>query len=473
MLPEDSINNNDLQEIIIPGGPAATFVYIPDTITVHLGSPEEEATNVTVNFIDYVKNVASSELYPTWPESAIRANIHAIVSIALNRVVLQWYGSRGYNFDITNSTQYDQSYVHNRGIFDNISKITDEIFNQYIIRGNQVLPLFTQYCDGRLSQCDGMYQWGSVDLANVGYTPMEILKYYYGDNISIVTDVPVGNNGLSYPGKPMKYGDSSILVLRHQLGINRISENFPAIPKIAPIDGYFGESMIEAVSEFQRIFNLPVTGIIDQATFYKMRYIYIAVTKVSELTTAGSIFEEVIERTQDVLLQGDTRPRVTLLQYFLIVLSLFYDSIPEVQITGIFDSQTRLAVIEFQKTMGLPVTGIVDLETWNIMYRTILGIFEALPAQAVFLPYVREHGIEYRLGLGTDYPGIFLIQEMLSFISLAVPAIPHVNINGMYDQNTENAVIAFQNIFGLEPTGVVDAATWNELTRVYREQRYI
>ena len=216
---------------------------------------------------------------------------------------------------------------------------------------------------------------------------------------------------------------------------------------------------------------MPVTGIIDQATFYKIRYIYIAVSKISELTTVESIFEE-IERTQDTLLQGDTRPRVTILQYFLIVLSLFYDSIPEVLITGIFDSQTRLAVIEFQKTMGLPVTGIVDLESWNILYRTILGIFKALPAQTVFLPFVREHGIEYSLGLGTDYPGIFFIQQMLSFISLAEPSIPPINTNGIYDQTTKNAVIAFQNIFGLEPTGVVDAATWNELTRVYREQRY-
>ena len=460
------------EQYVIPGGLPTNFVTIPEYITVHLGRPDDPAENVTVNFIDYIKNVASSELYPTWPENALRANIHAIVSVALNRYVLQWYRARGYDFDITNSTQHDQAFVNNRGIFDNISRISDEIFNDYIIRNGQVLPLFTTFCDGRVSKCDGLYQWGTVDLAEQGYTPMEILKYYYGDNISLVENAPVGGLGLSYPGEPLKPGDSSIILMRQQLGLNRIADNFPALPKIYPTDGYYGESTIMTVMEFQRIFNLPITGIIDEATFYKIRQIFVAVSKLSELAAVGSIYEEIIEVTQGTLLQGDIRPRVELLQYFLDVLSSFYSYIPSVAFTGIFDQQTRAAVLEFQKVMGLPMTGIVDMNTWDLMFSTILGIFNTIPPQEVYLPFLRYPGAVYEKGQGMEQPGVFIIQEMLSYISLIIPTIPPINEQGVFGDETEKAVIAFQQMFGLEPTGIVDETTWNEIARIYREQRF-
>lgn len=470
----NTVNNtqNNNEQITIPGGTPAYFVTIPEYITVHLGNPDEEAENVTVPFIDYIKNVASSELYPTWPENALRANIHAIISVALNRVVLEWYKSRGYNFDITNSTQYDQAYVQNRGVYDNINKITDEIFNQYVVRDGQVLPLFTTFCDGRISQCDGLYQWGSVDLANLGYYPMDILKYYYGDDISIKTNAPVGGVGLSYPGEPLKLGDSSLVVLRQQLGLNRISANFPAIPKISPVSGYFDESTEKAVKAFQNIFNLPVTGIIDQATFYKIRQIYVAVTKLSELTATGSIYEEIYEITKRILIQDDIRPSITYLQYILDVLSLYYNNIPHIFYTGIFDEQTRQGVIEFQKIMGLPATGIVDMDTLNKLYDSIRSIFNSLPPEEIYLPYLRYPGIEFRKGFGLERPSVSIIQQMLSYISLVIPSIPPVPENGIFDEETEKAVIAFQTMFGLEPTGTVNETTWNELVRVYREQRY-
>jgi len=468
-----SVNNpNQNQGLVVPGGPPTYFVTIPEYITVHLGNPDEDAENVTVPFIDYIKNVASSELYPTWPEDALRANIHAIVSVALNRYVLEWYRSRGYDFDITNSTQFDQAYVQNRGIFDNISQITDEIFNQYVTRDGQVIPLYTTFCDGRISQCNGLYQWGTVDLANRGYSPLDILKYYYGTNISIVENTPVGGTGLTYPGEPLKPGDSSILVLRQQLGLNRISDNFPAIPKIVPADGYYGESTEAAVRQFQRTFNLPVTGIIDQATFYKIRQIYVAVTKLSELTATGSIYEQINEIAKNVLLQGDIRPSVGILQYFLDVLSLYYGNIPTIAYTGIFDEQTRQGVIEFQKAMGLPPTGVVDSETWTRLYDAVRGIFNTLPPENVYLPNLGFPGTEYHIGAGLEQPGVFIIQQMLDYISLVIPAIPPTPENGIFDEQTERAVIAFQTMFGLPPTGIVDEATWNELVRVYREQRY-
>ncbi|MFA9423592.1 MAG: peptidoglycan-binding protein, partial [Sedimentibacter sp.] len=323
------------------------------------------------------------------------------------------------------------------------------------------------------SQCNGMYQWGSVDLANAGYTPLEILQYYYGNDISIVTTAPVGESGLSYPGEPIKLGDSSITILRIQLGLNRISKNFPAMPEITPVDGYFGQSTEAAVMEFQKIFNLPVTGIIDQLTFYKMRYIYVSVSKVSELVAEYSVLVDTIEITKDILLQGDVRPRVVLLQFFINILSIYYDTIPEVIITGIFDSQTRNGVIEFQKTMGLTETGIVNPENWDIMYKMILDIFETLPADDVYLPYIPYPARDYEKGYGTEQPGVFIIQVMLSYISLLTPSIPKIEVNGIFDEKTESAVIAFQNLAGIEPTGLVNEATWIELTRVYRDLRYI
>lgn len=471
----NSINSNKnikIAQNIIPGGPPIPFITIPNYITVHLGQPNTDAENVTVPFVDYIKNVASSELYPTWPDNSLRANIHAIVSIAINRIYTEWYKVRGYNFDITNSTQYDQAYVHNRGIYDNINKITDEIFDEYIIRNGSVEPLFAEFCDGRNSQCDGMYQWGTVDLANLGYTPLEILKYYYGSDIKIVTNAPVSDVEENYPGEPVKLGDSSIAVLRMQLSLQRIAKNFPAIPKIDPINGYFGESTEAAVKEFQRIFNLPVTGIADKATWNKRRYIYAAVTKVVELSPEGTILQQVLEKTSGVLLEGDTRPRVGLLQYFLNLLSTYYSTIPDVNITYIFDHQTRDAVIEFQKTMGLPQTGIVDKETWDIIYKTILGIFRTLPPEYVYLPEFRYTSFDYRKGLGTDYPEVFIIQEILSYISTVESSIPKIEVNGIFDDATEQSVIAFQKMVGLEPTGIVDAITWNALLQKYRERRY-
>ncbi|MBQ5649615.1 MAG: spore cortex-lytic protein, partial [Clostridia bacterium] len=183
-------------------------VTVPETITVHLGRPTANAQNVTVPFADYIKNVASSEIYPTWPENAIRANVLAQISYALNRVYTEYYRSRGYEFDITNSTAFDQSYVPNRDIFENVSRIVDDVFNDYIVRQGQVQPLFAQYCDGREVSCSGLSQWGTVTLANNGLSPYEILQSYYGNDINIIFDAPIGNAEESYPGIPLRLGSA-------------------------------------------------------------------------------------------------------------------------------------------------------------------------------------------------------------------------------------------------------------------------
>ena len=216
---------------------------IPETVTVHLGRPEQAASNVTVSFPDYIKNVASSEIYPTWPESALRANIYAQISFALNRIYTEFYRSRGYDFDITNSTAFDQFFVPNRDIFENVSQIVDEIFNSYVVRQGSVEPLFTQYCNGTTSTCDGLSQWGTVPLANDGLTPYEILQTFYGNDIDIVTNVPVAAVTASVPPRPLRLGSTGNDVQSIQVRLNRISTNYPAIPKIEPANGVFAQEM--------------------------------------------------------------------------------------------------------------------------------------------------------------------------------------------------------------------------------------
>lgn len=457
-----------LQRITL--GPDIPVVAIPLNITVHLGLPEDDAENVTVPFRSYIKNVASNELYPTWPEDAIRANIYAIISIAMNRIYTEWYRSRGYSFDITNSTRFDQAYVHNSGVYDNISNIADTIIGQYIVREGQLQPYFAQFCDGRQTTCAGLHQWGTVDLADSGYSPLEILKYYYGDDIQIVTNAPFINVVDTYPGKPLQYGDSNRNVLRMQQHLERISTNFPGIPKINVIEGYFGDYTKAAVMEFQKIFKLPVTGIIDEATWYRIIRIFTAVTRLSELTGEGLLIREIERISSGVLVEGDVRPSVEIVQFALNILSAYYKTIPAVPITGIFDETTRIAIMEFQRTMGLPVRGVADLETLDVMYRTASGILDTLPTEQVFIPQVRWPGVIYSIGY--ESPGVYLLQEMLSYISLIVPGIPFIEPDGIFDLTTQNAVISFQTMEGIVPTGIVDEQTWNAILDVYRRQRF-
>jgi len=450
--------------------PASGIVTIPTTITVHLGSPDEEAENITVPYLEYIKNVGSSELYPTWPEDALRANIHAITSVAMNRIFTEWYRARGFDFDITNSTQYDQAFVPNRGIFDTISDIADEIFTQYIVREGQIQPLFAQFCDGRVSQCNGLQQWGTVDLANAGYTPIEILRYYYGEDIDIVTDAQVGYVTESYPGEPLMLGDSSMDVLTIQYSLDRIRLNYPALPQIEQISGYFDESTEAAVMAFQSVFNLPVTGVVDQATWYMIRNIYVAVTRLAELTAQGITLSQLTGITIETYLEGDIRPRVDLIQYALNVLSAYYPTIEGVAITGVFDEQTRQAVIEFQKTVNLEPTGVVDSATFEALTASLFGILDTLTPEAVYLPTIRWPGIVFYPG--DENPNIYIIQEMLSYISLVIPVIPYIEPSGVLDASTQQAVRTFQSTQGIEQTGIIDEETWNSIVDVYRQQRF-
>ncbi|HBC29718.1 MAG TPA: spore cortex-lytic protein [Clostridiales bacterium] len=449
--------------------PGLTQVVIPSAITVHLGAPDEPAENVTVPFLDYIKNVASSELYPTWPESALRANIYAITSIALNRIFTEWYRSRGYNFDITNDTRFDQAFVNNRGIFDSVSVLSDELFDSFITRQGQIEPLYAQFCDGRVSFCPGLLQWGSVALAQEGYTPYEILQYYYGTDINIQTDTPIAEAYETYPGIPLQLGDNNPYVLLMQIRLNTIATNYPAIQRIPNPAGTYDEATQAAVRQFQGIFNLPVTGIIDKSTWYEIRRIYAAVTRLAELTSRGIILSEIPEYTPTPGPE-EVVPRVQAVQYFLNVLSAYYNTIPTVDINGVLNTQTRTAIMEFQKTFNLPITGLVDEQTWTTMFNAVSGILNTLPPSVIALPALLWPGITYQLG--SEGPGVYLIQQYLSYIASVLEGIPPAEPDGIYGPRTELAVRTFQEYFGIDVTGVVDRYTWDRIVLIYRNLRF-
>lgn len=347
----------------------AILPYVPRTITVHMGAPDQWAENVTVNFPDYVKNVASSEIYPTWEPAAIRANVLAIISFALNRVYTEFYPSRGYDFQITASTAYDQKFIRGRNIFENISQIVDEIFNDYIRRQGFVEPLSAKFCNGTTTTCDGLSQWGSQSLAQEGYDDMEILRYYYGDNIELVVEAPIQDIQSSYPGTPLRLGSVGQEVVIVQTMLNRISQNYPAIPKIRPVIGAFDENTEAAVKEFQRIFNLTPDGIVGKATWYKMVYLYVGVTRLSELVSQGQTFFAVQFQFPGILREGSSGTEVEVLQYMLALLAEFDNSLSPLQMDGVFGPNTTRAVRSYQQMAGLAVDGVVGPATWNSIYR--------------------------------------------------------------------------------------------------------
>ena len=347
--------------------------YVPESITVHLGSPSSNAPNVTVSFSDYVKNSASSEIYPTWDEDALRANILAIVSFALNRIYTEFYRSRGYDFDITNNTAFDQAFTEGRAFFSTISRLVDELFNDYLRRPGFVEPLAAKFCNGTTVTCQGLSQWGSQNLAQQGYSYNQILQSYYG-NVEIVPNAPVRGIASSYPGTPLRIGSTGPSVTVLQVSLNRISQNYPAIPKIAAVDGIFGSKTQAAVRKFQEFFDLTPDGIVGPATWYSIVRLYTAVTRLSELRSQGQRYYAINWSPPTVLQPGSTGDKVRQLQYMLSVLSSYISAIPPVTADGVYGSQTRAAVLAFQRRYQLPETGTVGEATWDAIYDQYVGI---------------------------------------------------------------------------------------------------
>ena len=279
-IAEDEIKpTNESGEIVL------SRVVVPEYIVVHDGSPRDTtATNYYVKYKDYIKNVASSEIYATWPADTIRANVLAIMSFTLNRVYTEWYRNRGYDFTITSSTAFDQKWIPERNVYDTISVIVDELFANYLSRPNVRQPILTQYCDGRRVTCPNwMTQWGAKELGDQGYSAIEILRYFYGDDMYINTAQEISGIPASWPGYTLEQGSSGDKVRQMQEELNVIAGAYPALPKIAA-DGIYGPATENAVREFQSVFGLPVTGTVDYRTWYKISEIYVGVSRIAELT---------------------------------------------------------------------------------------------------------------------------------------------------------------------------------------------
>ena len=444
--------------------PEGSPVVIPETITVHLGAPGSNAQNITVPFPEYIKNVASSEIYPTWPEEAIRANLYVQISYVLNRVFTEWYRAQGYDFDITNSTRYDQSFVPGRDIFENISTLVDEMFNNYLTRADAIEPLFAQYCNGTTTTCAGLSQWGTVPLAEQGLSAEDIIRRFYGNDINFVT-APVAQPIGSWPGVTLRLGDFGEDVRTIQNRLNRISTNYPNIPKIYPVDGVFDADTERAVRTFQRQFNLTADGIVGRATWYRIAFIYNNIKRLSELDSEGLTLTDVSRQFPRDLREGATGSGVQLLQYFLSVVGAYYDALPRLpaeQIDGVFGPQTRDAVVAYQRMMGLPETGIVDRATWDALVSTYRSVVRVQPI-AEWLPDV------------SGFPDVFLVegmqgeevrraQQLINIIARGYPQVPAVTVDGAFGPATASAVSVVQTLLGLPATGAIGPVTWEGMS---------
>ena len=443
---------------------ASRYPIVPNTITVHLGKPDDNSRNITVPFTEYISNVASSELYPTWPKNALEANIYAIISFALNRVYNEWYRSKGYNFDITSSPIYDQAFVENRSTYENINNIVEEIFNNYVVKGSQVQPYFTRYCDGRKTQCDGLSQWGSVELANQGKAPLDILKFYYGNDISIFFNAPVGDNIEGYPGYEVGLGSAGNPVLLIQRDLKRIRKNYPAIPNISTTLGIYDEETVDAVKKFQEIFSLPITGVVDKATWYKIKYIYTSVKKLSDLYSEGLSEGEATFLYEDELNYGDTGIEVEHIHYFLDAIAFLDPDIPRLPTNSIYNDNSITMVKAFQKKYGLPVTGIFTYQDWKVLKEVYDKILRSFPDE--YKTYVDELYPDYFLTLGSTGKDVLRFQRFLLAICQYDHSIPGVRVNGTFDDLTEKSVKKLQSDYGFDVNGVVGPLLWRKVVEL-------
>lgn len=440
---------------------------IPTEIIVHLGAPDEAARNISVPFVEYIKNVATGEIYPNWPIDAIKANVLAQISFALNRIYNEWYPSKGYDFDITSSPVYDQSFVENRQFFEKISHVVDDLFNNYIVKDEQVQPFFAMYCDGKNVTCDGLSQWGTVTLANQGMGPLEILKNYYG-NIKLIYNAPLSNNIRTYPGFVVKLGMAGDFVRMLNIQLNRIGQNYPAIPIITNNTPYFTVETEQAVKKFQEIFDLDVNGVVDKATWYKIKYVYNAVKNIADLYSEGISIDESTLLFKEQLEVGDEGQYIITLNYLLNVIAYFDSSIPFLRLSGeVFNNDTKQVVMAFQSKYNLPVTGIVDKITWRDLKEAYRQTLRNIPRE--YLRALNEFYPGRFLSLGMTGDDISNLQNFLYIICEKTKSIPGVVVNGIFDNLTKQSVLSIQKRYNLEENGVVGPATWYKIVELSKE----
>jgi len=447
------------------------YPVVPQEIVVHLGVPSNtSAQNVRLPFIDYVKNVTCSEIFPTWPTNAIIANIHSIVTFALNRIYTEWYRSRGYNFDITNTTAYDQYFVPDREIFANISELVDGIFNVYARRIGYRNPFFTSFCNGTTSTCNGLSQWGTVSLANSGMTPLQILHNYYPEDIEL-NEAPFGDTE-SYPGQPLSINSTGDAVQTIQKFLNRIRLNYPLIPLISNPDGNFGTDTQQAVKVFQSVFNLTQDGIVGKATWNKISAIYTAVVKLAELDAEGERIGLSPTPPTTTIRQGNRGTDVIHAQFLLNYISNFYDTISAPDMDGNFGASTTQSVQQFQRQFGLTADGIIGPSTWAKLYEVYKRLRdedENYPVDPNVPPTPNPNVPVYPgylLKQGQRGNNIITLQRMLNNARSQYPNLPLLTEDGIFGPATYNAVRLFQQARGLSQDGIVGPQTWNALANI-------
>ena len=438
---------------------AARYPIVPNNVIVHLGKPDDNGKNITVSFTDYISNVASSEIYPTWPIESLKANIYAIISFTMNRIYNEWYRSKGYSFDITSSSIYDQTFIENRSVYENINNIVEDIFNNYVVKGNSVQPYFTRYCDGRKTTCNGLSQWGSVSLANSGKNYLDILKYYYGSDISIKENAPVGDVTEGYPGYVVSLGNAGNPVLLIQRDLRRIRKNYPAIPNINNTLGIYDEETLSAVKKFQEIFSLPITGSVDKATWYKIKYVYTSVKKLSDLYSEGLSESEATFLYEDELNYGDTGIEVEHIHYFLDAIAFLDPDIPRLRTNSIYNDNSITMVKAFQSKYGLPVTGVFTYKDWKVLKEIYDKTLRYLGEDSDLYP-------DYFLTLGSSGDDVLRFQRYLLSICIYDHSIPGVRVNGIFDELTEKSVKKIQSDYGFDVNGVVGPLLWRKVVEL-------
>ena len=395
----------------------------------------------------------------SWPEEALRANIIAQVSLALNRIWTEWYPSRGYSFNITGSPGYDQAYVNGRTVFAVMERLTAELFNTFVQRSGDAEPYFTEYCDGKTVTCPGMKQWGTVDRAREGLNALQILRYYYGNRVQLVTTNNIAAIPSSYPGSPLRRGSTGTNVRILQKQLSRIAKDYPSFGKPA-VTGTFDEATENSVKKFQKQFGLTADGIVGKATWYKISYIYVSVKDLAELTSEG----ETAEGTQSaggwpgtVLRRGSTGSSVEQVQFWLSDLAQFDSSLVRVSVDGSYGAATERAVRAFQQKQNLTADGVVGQTTWNTLYAAWVDAQSDLGGTAWPGTALRrgDTGMEVRL-----------VQFWLRLAADNYSALRTVTVDGSYGAATVSAVTAFQSLFGLTADGVVGRSTWNKLKEV-------
>ena len=422
-------------------------VVVPKKITVHLARPAVSAANVTVSFQDYIANVASSEVYPTWPEQALRANILAQISLALNRIWTEWYPSRGYSFNITSSPGVDQAYVRGRTVFAVMERLTAELFNTYVRRTGDTEPYYTEYCDGKSVTCPGMKQWGTVDRAKEGKSALEILRYYYGSRVQLVTTNNIASIPQSYPGSPLRRGSTGTAVNVLQKQLSRIAKDYPSFGKPA-ITGTFDEATENSVKKFQKQFSLTVDGVVGQTTWQELYAEWVN----AQSDAGGTAYPGTALRT------GSRGNAVRLVQFWLRLAAENYTGLSNVTVDGRFGSGTASAVRAFQRLFGLTADGVVGAGTWAKLNEVGLAVANNLVGQNIqpgqFVTTLRE---------GSTGTPVRALQYNLRLLAAYYRDVPTVTVDGTFGAATRRAVIAWQEHAGLTVDGVVGRLTWQSI----------